>query len=290
MLRSKFGISRWWQKLRWLAVCVAGATFVAMFAAPASAESAHPSPHAYPVKGVDITEYQHEYTDKQKKNHVLPVEWTEIRRSGITFATLKATRGTNVKNGYFKNDLSRSLAQGIATAPYHFLTGYQPDTAAAQADYFINYVRYSGYTGHRIGELPPILDLEWTDDHTSSCPRYTNASQVQIWLDKVYSAFNVKPIIYTSRGFMDSCMKGTTKFSSYLLQVADYTSRHTIPALPAGWKSWTMWQYADVGSVPGVHTRNVTLDVFNGTQSQLDALSRNGHRSDDCEVRRPRCF
>jgi GH25 family lysozyme M1 (1,4-beta-N-acetylmuramidase) len=214
---------------------------------------------------VDITEYQHPGGSG--------VNWSQVRQSGIKFATLKATRGTNFINPYFKNDLADALAQGIPTAPYHFLIDYDPGTAGAQANYFINAARAAGYTGHRPGELPPILDLEWTDDGNSNCPPHTTVAEVQTWLNKVQDAFGVKPMIYTSRGFMTDCMNSTTAFGSYLLQVADYIRSHTSPSLPPGWQDWLMWQYTNVGSVPGVPTTNVTLDVFNGTQDQLDKLA-----------------
>ncbi|WP_181871401.1 FG-GAP-like repeat-containing protein [Sphaerisporangium album] len=214
---------------------------------------------------MDITEYQHPGGAS--------VNWSQIRQSGVTFATLKATRSTNKINSYFRGDLAASLAQGIATAPYHFFTGYSANTAGAQADYFIAELRAAGYTGHRAGELPPILDMEWTDDGTSACPPYTTVSQAQIFLDKVQAAFGVKPWIYTAAGFMTGCMASTTAFGSYGLQVADYGSGRTTPRVPPGWSTWLMWQYADVGSVPGVPTTNVTLNVFNGTQAQLDALA-----------------
>ncbi|MEW9534794.1 GH25 family lysozyme, partial [Microbispora sp. NPDC049125] len=252
----------WIRRLAAAAVVTAGLT--GALVQPAGASSASPQPGAYPVRGVDITEYQHPGGAS--------VNWAQIRQSGVTFATLKVTRGTNKKNSYFSGDLSNSLAQGIATAPYHYLTGTSSD-AAAQADFFVNTARAAGYTGHRAGELPPILDLEWTDDGTSSCPPYTTVTFARTWLDRVQAAFGIKPWIYTAKGFMTGCMGSTTALSSYGLQVADYTSSHTTPAVPPGWNSWLMWQYADVGNVPGVPTTNVTLNVFNGTQAQLDALA-----------------
>ncbi|GAA4635268.1 hypothetical protein GCM10023196_080080 [Actinoallomurus vinaceus] len=250
-----------------LAVATAGilAVLAGPYAGAARASSASPPAGRYPVKGVDITEYQHPGG--------AAVNWPQVRSSGVRFATLKATRGTNIVNPYFKSDLAAALDQGIATAPYHFLIGYDPNTASAQADYFISALKSAGYTGHRRGELPPILDLEWTDDGNSSCPPYTTVAQVQTWLDKVQAAFGVKPMIYTARGFMTGCLGSTTAFGSYLLQVADYTSGHTAPAVPPGWPDWLMWQYADVGSVPGVPTQNVTLDVFNGSEAKLDQLA-----------------
>ncbi|GES24406.1 hypothetical protein Aple_073050 [Acrocarpospora pleiomorpha] len=249
---------------RLIAAAAVAVGLAGVLAQPASASSANPDPARYPIKGVDVTEYQHPGGAS--------VNWSQIRQSGVTFATLKATRGTNKTNPYFGGDLGAALAQRIATAPYHYLTGTSSN-AVAQADFFISTVRAAGYTGHRAGELPPILDLEWTDDGTSSCPPYTTVAFARTWLDRVQAAFGVKPWIYTANGFMTSCMGSTTAFGSYGLQVADYISSHTTPAVPPGWSSWLMWQYADVGSVPGVPTTNVTKNVFNGTQAYLDQLS-----------------
>ncbi|NAS25852.1 hypothetical protein GT755_29740 [Herbidospora sp. NEAU-GS84] len=250
---------------RLVALALAAAGLATALAQPAAAASANPDPSRFPVRGVDVTEYQHP--------NGAAVNWAQIRQSGIAFATLKATRGTNKTNSYFASDLAGALGQGIPTAPYHYLTGTSSNVAA-QADFFIGALRNAGYTGNRANELPPILDLEWTDDGTSSCPPYTTVPFVQEFLDRVQSAFGVKPWIYTSRGFMSSCMGNTTAFGSYGLQVADYTSGRTLPSVPSGWPTWLMWQYADVGSVPGVPTTNVTLNVFNGSQADLDALVR----------------
>ena len=40
------------------------------------------------------------------------------------------------------------------------------------------------------------------------------------------------------------------------------------PTAPTPWTGWTMWQYADNGSVPGI-SGAVDLDRFNGTVTQL---------------------
>ena len=122
-------------------VAVATAGVLAVLAGPyvgaAHASSASPPAGKYPVKGVDITEYQHPGG--------AAVNWSQVHSSGVRFATLKATRGTNIVNPYFKSDLAAALNQGIATAPYHFLIGYDPNTASAQADYFISALKSAGY-------------------------------------------------------------------------------------------------------------------------------------------------
>ncbi len=42
--------------------------------------------------------------------------------------------------------------------------------------------------------------------------------------------------------------------------------------MPTPWTAWSLWQYSDTGSVPGVSGDN-DLDTFNGTLAQLQALA-----------------
>ncbi|MEO3813415.1 GH25 family lysozyme [Sphaerisporangium sp. B11E5] len=219
---------------------------------------------------MDVTHYQH--PDNANVN------WSQVAGAGIRFATLKATESTTYTDPWFTRDIAAARAAGVPVAPYHFYVARSANTGAAQADHFISVVRATGYTGKRPGDLPPVFDFEW-DWKTGACPAYGSVADAKAFLDRVQAAFGVRPIIYTSRGFMTSCMGSSTALSSYPLQIADYVSGHTTPALPPGWTTWTMWQYANKGSVAGIPTTNVTLNVFNGTQRQLDALANKGPNS-----------
>jgi GH25 family lysozyme M1 (1,4-beta-N-acetylmuramidase) len=239
------------------------------FTAPAHAAADSPA-DKYPIRGVDVTHYQH-------PNNAA-VDWARVAGSGVRFATLKATESTTYTDPWFARDIAAARAAGIPVTPYHFYIARSPNTGAAQADYFISVVRATGYTGHRPGDLPPVFDFEW-DWKTGECPAYGTIADARSWLDRVQAAFGVKPIIYTARGFMTSCMGSSTALSSYLLQIADYVDGHTSPALPPGWNTWLMWQYTNTGSIPGIPTTNVTRNVFNGTQAQLDALANRSSES-----------
>lgn len=108
-------------------------------------------------------------------------------------------------------------------------------------------MKNTGYTGHRPGDLPPVFDLERgdVDPYRGKCPPHSSVDDAKVWLDKVEVAFGWQPIIYTQKSFLDECMGSTT---------------------------WTMWQYTNTASRDGIRS-NVTADVFNGTQSDLDALA-----------------
>jgi lysozyme len=223
-----------------------------------------PRPAGYPVDGVDTAKYQHPGG--------APIDWKAVRTSGVEFATVKATRGTNVTDEYLATDLEAARTAGLAVAPYHFYTGTVANTGAAQADRFIAAVRSTGYTGKRAGDLPPIFDFERMDDGSGRCPPYGTVADAQAWLDKVQSAFGRKPIIYTQKSFLDACAGSTTAFASYPMQLADYRQSITQPPLPDGSSTWLMWQYTDVAVAPGIPAPS-TGDVFNGTQADLEKLA-----------------
>jgi len=133
-------------------------------------------------------------------------------------------------------------------------------------------VQATGYTGQRAGDLPPVFDLERTDDGSGSCPVYGTVEDARAWLDKVAAAFGRTPIIYTQKSFLDDCLGSTTAFAAYPLQLADYRQSITEPPLPDGSSTWTMWQYTEA-AIPAGMRAPATADVFNGTQADLDLMA-----------------
>lgn len=235
--------------------------------APGSAAAEPRSqPAGFTINGVDTSQWQHQNN--------AAIDWSKVRAAGVEFATVKATRGLNIIDPYLETDLEAARTAGLAVAPYHFYTGTEPDTGAAQADRFIAAVKNTGYTGHRPGDLPPIFDLEHidVDPNKGKCPPHVSVDDAKAWLDKVEAAFDRQPIIYTQKRFLDECMGSTTAFAQYKLQLADWRPSITEPPLPKGSTTWTIWQYTDGATRDGISSR-VTADVFNGTQSDLDALA-----------------
>ncbi|CAK0739612.1 lysozyme [Azospirillaceae bacterium] len=60
-------------------------------------------------------------------------------------------------------------------------------------------------------------------------------------------------------------------FTRYPLWLAHYGVLTTLT--PAPWKQWTMWQFTDSGSVPGLASgHHVDSNYFNGSIEQLKAF------------------
>jgi GH25 family lysozyme M1 (1,4-beta-N-acetylmuramidase) len=183
-------------------------------------------------------------------NHQERIDWTRAAASGITFAFLKATEGVGYVDPKFTAFAAGAQAAGIPYGAYHFA---RPDTnsgktaktaigdARAEADAFL------AVAFPRQGQLLPVLDLE-----IGGLPPKILVQWAQAWLDRVAGRAGVTPILYTYPAFW-SQMGNSTKFGSYKLWIASYGVPS--PQLPAGWKSYTIWQYTSSGTVPGVAGR-----------------------------------
>jgi GH25 family lysozyme M1 (1,4-beta-N-acetylmuramidase) len=213
-------------------------------------------PVGYPVTGIDVSSWQG------------TVDWVTVATTA-TFAYVKATEGTTYLSATFAAQYSGAKAAGLYAGAYAFA---RPNTPAlAQADYFIDHANVvrDGKT------LPPMLDLEWpyklSGTYVAPYPCYglsTTAmvAWIRAFVDEVKRRTGSPTLIYTAANWWNQCTGGTTAFSDQLLDVASYSS--TPPTtLPTSWSSWSMWQYAASGSLPG------DQDVFNGTLAQLKAMT-----------------
>jgi GH25 family lysozyme M1 (1,4-beta-N-acetylmuramidase) len=195
--------------------------------------------------------------------HQGDVNWKAVIGSGGKFAYVKATEATTYVNPHFAQQYRGSYYAGMIRGAYHFAT---PNTAggAAQADYFVDHG--GGWSGDG-RTLPPALDLEY-NPYGASCYGMSAAALVawvHAFVNRVHARTRRYPTIYTSTSWWSLCMGGNAGFGADPLWIARYNS--TLGALPPGWKSYTIWQFADSGRFPG------DQDRFHGTQAQLRALA-----------------
>nr|WP_063817822.1 GH25 family lysozyme [Herbidospora sakaeratensis] len=241
--------------MRAIALITAVVTALTLTSSPAQAAA----PSGYPVTGIDVSHWQGN------------VNWPNVASAGARFAYMKATEGTYYLDDTFAANYAGAKANGLYAGAYHFA---RPDQSGgrAQADYFLDRARYvaDGRT------LPPMLDIEWPWNGSGSpSPCYgLSPAQMVTWIgdfvDRVRERTGRPTMIYTNTNWWNPCTGGTTRFGGNPLFIANYGSAPT--PLPSGWSKWTLWQYADAGSLPG------DQNVFNGSLSQLAALAASGPR------------
>ena len=214
----------------------------------AAAPATMPPPADAGALGIDVADHQHP--------DGAAIDWPQVAAAGYKFTFIKATEGDYYANPYYASDLTQAKAAGLYATGYHFAIPNVSD-GASQADYALADGGYApdGRT------LPLALDIEY-NPYGSECYGLTPAQMVS-WISaftaEVQRVTSQQPVIYTTADWWGTCTGDTAAFGADPLWVAAY--RNGSPPMPAGWGSWTFWQYSSRGSVPGI-TGNVDVSYF----------------------------
>jgi GH25 family lysozyme M1 (1,4-beta-N-acetylmuramidase) len=180
------------------------------------------------------------------------INWTKVAHAGYRFAIAKATESTTFDDSTYAANRSGSEAAGLAFGAYHFARPSGANLAAvtasavAQADHFV------GVATPQPGELPPVLDLE----ATGNLPAGRLEAWTEAWAQEVYARLGVHPLVYSSPAFWQEHLGNSTAIAAAgtPLWIAHWTSASN-PWVPAqNWNGlgWTVWQWTDCVSVPGI--------------------------------------
>jgi GH25 family lysozyme M1 (1,4-beta-N-acetylmuramidase) len=218
-------------------------------------------------QGVDVAAYQHPATTQYPGG--APINWTQVAGSGVGFAAIKATEGNYYTNPWYASDLPGAMAAGLPVVAYALANPASPKvngTATQQAQYLVSHAKGSG------GYLPPLmLDIEYNPYSGGECYGLKPAAMVS-WITAfeadIQSQTGRLPIIYTPPSWWATCTGKSTAFGQTPLWVPDYSSATSPSPLPAGWGTWSIWQYSSTGNVPGIQnptgsTGNTDLDQAN---------------------------
>ncbi|MBF0443084.1 MAG: hypothetical protein HQK54_14345 [Oligoflexales bacterium] len=199
------------------------------------------------------------------------VDWNAVAASGRRFAIARISDGVNTMDNYFEANWSGIKRAGMIRGAYqYFRAGQDP---VRQADIVIQHVgRLSD------GDLPVALDLE---SNVSDVPDEKLVNNALVWLRRVEAGTGKTPIIYTMSGFFDAIGNSqAAKLKKYTLWVANYGAG--CPSVPEEWGVWSLWQYSQTGSVPGIK-KAALLDVFRGSFEKLKKLASGGSPGGDTD-------
>ena len=201
-------------------------------------------PTQYSMHGIDVSRYQKTINWEQVKE-------MEANRIKLRFAFMKATQGTGLVDPQFRRNWEHAQKAGLPRGAYHYFVPGR--NAEAQAKNFLRIAKLEK------GDLPPVLDVE---ELNGVSPQELQAG-VQIWLDRVEAAYNVKPIIYSSAGFYTHYLG--KKFDAYPLWVAHYLQKKK----PRIERDWVFWQHSETGRVNGIDAA-VDFNVFFGDSTDFE--------------------
>lgn len=214
-----------------------------------------------PILGVDVSHHNEE------------LRWQNLKATGRLFAFIKATEGGDNQDNKFELNRDGAHSNGVICGAYHF---FRPKTAVKlQIENFCSYVG-----AMRVGELPPVLDIEvpsdWKgvrEEHLADWQAIVMEDRIQRvlqWLVAVEKRLGIRPLIYASPNFVRDILGNDPRLAPYLLWLANYNV--DAPTVPAPWTVWTFWQHSEKGRIPEFADTNLDLNYFNGSLEQLKQL------------------
>ena len=203
------------------------------------------------VNGMDVSYYD------------TSVDWSVAKAAGIDFAFIRVTDGTQYQDPKFAEFWAGARTAGVIRGAYQF---FRPaEDPIAQADLMLSLMGPL-----QVGDLPPVLDVEVSGGLSTT----DVAANIHAWVDHVTTVIGRAPIIYAGLYSWPEYTGGADLTSSPLW-LAQYTTA-ACPDIPAPWTQWMFWQHSDTGTVDGVVSDQLDLNVFNGTLEQLQAFTVGG--------------
>lgn len=199
------------------------------------------------------------------------IDWSKVAAAGVYFSYAKATEGTYYTNDEFSAQNSGAAKAGLLRGAYHFANPSDSD-GVEQADFFVD----NGGGWQDDGKtLPGVLDFEWNPYDGGDCYSMTPhelGGWVRDFADEYEARVGRLPVIYTSKTYWGECVDSEAG-AELPLWVSDWGSGP--PELPTGWSTWTFWQTADDGTVPGVDGA-VDMNEFGDNLTALRAFAAGG--------------
>jgi len=200
------------------------------------------------VNGMDVSYYD------------TAIDWNLTKAAGIDFAFIRVTDGTQYQDPKFAAYWAGARQAGVIRGAYQF---FRPaEDPIAQADLMLSLMGPL-----QAGDLPPVIDVE-VDGGLSNAQV---AANVKAWVDHVTTAIGRVPIVYAGL-YSWPDLTGSADETTSPLWIAQYTTA-ACPNIPAPWAQWMFWQHSDTGTVNGVTSSQLDLNVFNGTLDQLQAFA-----------------
>jgi lysozyme len=187
-------------------------------------------------------------------HHNTVTDWAAIKAAGILAVLHKASQGVSFVDKTYHERRQRALEVGLLFGAYHF---GEAGPALPQVSHFL------ATTQPEPGDLL-VLDFE-------PCAKTMTQEGAELFVDEVYVRTGQWCGLYSGMSFCGETL-GTctdTPLARSWLWLARYSSMS--PEVPPAWPTWTLWQFTDQGSMPGVEGP-VDINRFHGSVEQLYRL------------------
>lgn len=209
----------------------------------------HPSSKDYPVRGVDVSEYQGE------------IDWEKLSNQNIDFAYIKATEGSSYTDERFQYNYQNAITTSLKIGAYHFFS-FDSDAISQSENYIKNVPK-------DMNLLPPVVDIEFYGDKNKNIPDVEKTrEQLKKLLERLEEYYQKKPIIYATNTSYNLYIKDN--FEEYKIWIRDIFST---PNLKDN-RKWTLWQYTNRERLEGYNGEEkfIDMNVFNGSYEEFVKL------------------
>lgn len=165
---------------------------------------------------------------------------------------MKATQGIAWIDPMFHRNMTNAITAGLLVGAYHFGTG---DDAALQASHFMS-----------VASSVPLKVLDFEDNPSGNA---MSAQQANEFMQHITSG--KFPMLYADLSHVIHLAQFQLLTKENPLWIAQYRDEDSPQIPPNTWDKWTLWQYTDSGSVPGVNGK-VDRSYFNGELEDLQTL------------------
>jgi lysozyme len=180
-------------------------------------------------------------------------DFDEVARAGVRGIIHKCSEGTSFVDSARAENCSNAVKAGLATATYHWLS--PGSNASAQMEFYLSVL--DPVKGERV-----VIDYE-----QEGCTLAMLKDAIQALLDYKHE---LQITVYSGHLLKEQLGDNYDAFlaSNCDLWLAQYTSG--TPSWPDGtWPHWTLWQYSETGTIPGIDDAYVDLNHFNGDEEKF---------------------
>ena len=201
----------------------------------------HPSKDNYPIRGVDVSEYQGE------------IDWSVLADQDIDFAFIKATEGSSYTDERFAANWENAPKTDLRIGAYHFFS--LESSGKTQAEHFCDTVQSVP------NMLPPVVDVEPYGEYKDISEK--DIAELTDWLTATEENYGVKPIIYTTTKWYNKLIKDS--FPDHNIWIRSVYSK------PDKDVKWTFWQYSDRMRLDGYdgEEKFIDMNVFCGSAEEF---------------------
>jgi lysozyme len=184
-------------------------------------------------------------------HHQGKIDWLKVAKGTSTikpvrFAYMKTTEGVGYADPECRGNALGARKNGIAVGYYHFATPSKDQQgrldATDEAVYFKSVIKNLPKP-----DLPLVLDVEKNSG--------LSKTEMLEWIKDFLGEFTgpyFSFMIYGGSSFLNENLPSVHDLGQYPLWLAQYR-KETELMLPNGWKSWSVWQYAETGIVSGIN-------------------------------------